>query len=143
MSQLWVVLEIDSELVHTTGSARASGCHINDHTIGTISSCCTSTCSAVIVTLEDRRGEENICDHRDAHGHIQEMAVVILARAVNECLKLGNVVGVGEVNHINSDVVLTQTLTKALVFFLLFQERMSTEDDDSRLSILVHSVLQR
>ena len=70
------------------------------------------------------------------------MAVVILARAVDECLKLGNVVGVGEVNHINSDVVLTQTLTKALVFFLLFQKRMSTEDDDSRLSILVHSVLQ-
>ena len=69
------------------------------------------------------------------------MAVVILIRAVNESLKLGNVVRVGEVNHINSDVVLTETLSKTFVFFLLFQKRMSTKDDDSRLSILVHSVL--
>ena len=70
------------------------------------------------------------------------MAVVILVRAVDESLKLGNVVGVGEVNHINSDVVLTKTLSKTFVFFLLFYERMSTEDDDSWLSVLVHSVLQ-
>ena len=69
------------------------------------------------------------------------MAVVILVRTVNECLKFGNVVGVSEVNHINSDVVLTETLSKTFVFFLLFQKRMSTKDDDSRLSILVHSVL--
>ena len=70
------------------------------------------------------------------------MAVVILVRTVNECLKFGYVVGVGEVNHINSDVVLTKTLSKTFVFFLFFEERMSTEDNDSRLSILVHSVLK-
>ena len=70
------------------------------------------------------------------------MAIVVLVSAVNERLQLGHVVRVGEVDHIDSNVVLTKALSKTFVFFLLFQKRMSTEDDDSRLSILVHSVLQ-
>ena len=70
------------------------------------------------------------------------MTVVVLVRAVDEGLQLGNVVRIGEVNHIDSDVVLTKTLSKAFVVFLLFRKRMSTEDDDSGLRILVHTVLE-
>ena len=70
------------------------------------------------------------------------MAVVVLVCCVYESLKLRNIVRVGEVDHIDSNVVLTKALSKTFVFFLLFEERMSTEDNDSRLSILVHPVLK-
>ena len=97
----------------------------------------------LVVTLEYGRRQQNIRDLRDTHRYVQEMAVFVLVRTVNECLKLCNVPRVGEVNRIDSDVVLTKTLSKTFVFFLLFHERMSTEYNNSRLSIPAQSVLER
>jgi len=48
------------------------------------------------------------------------MAVVVLVCCVYESLKLRNIVRVGEVDHIDSNVVLTKALSKTFVFFLLF-----------------------
>ena len=70
------------------------------------------------------------------------MRVVTLVAAFNQGLELGNVVGVREVDDIDGDVVLPETPAKFLVLILLLLEWVATEDDDARLLVLVHSVLQ-
>ena len=71
------------------------------------------------------------------------MAVVVLVCCLNQGLKLGDVVGVREVDHVKGDVVLSEFLAQLLVLGDVFLERVSTEDDDTGLGIFVHSVLKR
>jgi len=68
--------------------------------------------------------------------------VITLVAAIDQGLELGNIFRVRKVDDINCDVVLSETLAKFLVLILLLLEWVATEDDDARLLVLVHSVLQ-
>ena len=56
--------------------------HIVDHSIGAIGGSGCASSSESVLTLENWRGEQDISDHRDAHGHVQEVAVVVLDASV-------------------------------------------------------------
>lgn len=71
------------------------------------------------------------------------MAVVVLVCCLNQSLKFRHVVGVRKVDYINRDIVLSETFAELFEFGLLFVKRVATEYDNSRLGILVDSVLQR
>jgi len=70
------------------------------------------------------------------------VAVVVLVRGFDEGLELGHVVRVSKVDHIDSNIVLPEALTEAFKFRLFFLKWVPTEDDNARLGILVHSVLE-
>ena len=70
------------------------------------------------------------------------MTVVVLVSCLNQSLKFGNIVWVSEVDHINGNIVLSQSLSETFILNELLLEWMSAEDDYSRLGILVHSMLK-
>ena len=109
LGQLRVVLKIDAKLTDTAGSAWPTTEHISHHTIGAIGGSCSPSC-AIVVTLENGRCEEHVSDHGDAHRHVKKVAVVALVRGVNKRLEFWHVVRVGKVDHIDSNIVLSEAL---------------------------------
>lgn len=70
------------------------------------------------------------------------MTVVVLVRRLDQGLELGDVVRVCKVDHINGDIVLPESLSKALKLGELLLKRVTAEDDNTGLGVLVHSVLE-
>lgn len=141
LGKLGVVREVITKTCHGSGTTSVTTSkHIIDHTVGTISGCTTHI--TIAFALENWGSEQDIGDHGNTKRHVQEATVVTLVGIVDQGLKLGDVFRVGKVDHIDGDVVQFEVLSESFELTLLFDERVSTEDDDSRLRVLVHSVLQ-
>ena len=70
------------------------------------------------------------------------MAIVVLIGTVNEGLKLWYIIRVSKIDHIDSHVILSEAFAETLKLDLLLIEWVSTENDDARFRILIHTMFE-